>query len=143
MICSHLYKNCYVTVADKGIEQVSEENDQRFGHLMKYGFVRGDCLRILRTIPKKFPVPDFRYEWEIKKFCLENSCLYFCTVSSSAKLHEVKTQWEVLVIDEAAQLKECESTIPLQLPGLRLAILIGDERQLPAMVKSKVRVLLL
>lgn len=44
----------------------------------------------------------------------------------------------VIVIDEAAQLKECESTIPLQLPGLRLAILIGDERQLPAMVKSKV-----
>ncbi|KAL4598719.1 hypothetical protein ACB092_11G078100 [Castanea dentata] len=127
-----------VTVTDKESEQVSEENDQRFGHLMKYSFVRGNCLRILGTIPKKFPVPDFRDEWEIKKFCLENSCLYFCTVSGSAKLHEVKTQWEVLVIDEAAQLKECESTIPLQLPGLRLAILIGDERQLPAMVKSKV-----
>ena len=138
MICSHLYKNCYVTVADKGIEQVSEENDQRFGHLMKSSFVRGDCLQILRTIHKKFPVPDFRYEWEIKKFCLENSCLYFCTVSSFAKLHEVKTQWEVMVIDEAAQLKECESTIPLQLPGHRLAILIGDEQQLPALVKSKV-----
>ncbi|KAK7852553.1 hypothetical protein CFP56_038584 [Quercus suber] len=45
-----------VTVADKELEQVSEENDQRFGHLMKYSFVRGDCLRILRTIPKKFPV---------------------------------------------------------------------------------------
>ncbi|KAL6218573.1 hypothetical protein ACLB2K_011783 [Fragaria x ananassa] len=35
-------------------------------------------------------------------------------------------------------LKECESAIPLQLPGLRHAILIGDERQLPAMVKSKI-----
>ncbi|XP_075645223.1 helicase sen1-like [Castanea sativa] len=117
---------CNVTVADKGIEQVSEENNQRFGHLMKSSFLRG------------FPVPDFRYEWEIKKFCLENSCLYFCTVSSFAKLHEVKTQLEVLVIDEAAQIKECESTIPLQLPSHRLAILIGDERPLPVMVKSKV-----
>ncbi|KAF3952537.1 hypothetical protein CMV_021911 [Castanea mollissima] len=58
--------------------------------------------------------------------------------NDSAKLHEVKTQWEVLVIDEAAQLEECESTIPLQLPGHRLAILIGDEQQLPAMVKSKI-----
>ncbi|KAK7817524.1 putative helicase magatama 3 [Quercus suber] len=37
----------YVTVADKGIEQVSEENDQRFGHLMKSSFVRGDCLSFL------------------------------------------------------------------------------------------------
>ena len=53
-------------------------------------------------------------------------------------MHEVKTDLELLVIDEAAQLKECESTIPLQLPGLRHAILIGDERQLPAMVQSKV-----
>ena len=81
---------------------------------------------------------SFIYLLFLKKFCLENSCLYFCTVSSSAKLHEVKTQWEVVVIDEAAQFKECESTIPLQLPGHCLTILIGDEQQLPAMVKSKV-----
>ncbi|KAA8532347.1 hypothetical protein F0562_032398 [Nyssa sinensis] len=39
---------------------------------------------------------------------------------------------------EAAQLKECESVIPLQLRGMRHAILIGDERQLPARVNSKV-----
>ncbi|KAH0687926.1 hypothetical protein KY290_016580 [Solanum tuberosum] len=45
---------------------------------------------------------------------------------------------EMVVIDEAAQLKECESTIPLQLPGLRHAILIGDEKQFPAMVQSKI-----
>ena len=53
LICSHLQKNCYGTVADKGMEQVSEENDQRFGHLMKSSFVRDDFLQILRTIPKK------------------------------------------------------------------------------------------
>ncbi|KAF3663229.1 putative metal-nicotianamine transporter YSL7-like [Capsicum annuum] len=47
------------------------------------------------------------------------------------------TLLEIVVIDEAAQLKECESTIPLQLPGLRHAILIEDEKQLPAMVQSK------
>ncbi|GKA56640.1 UvrD-like helicase, ATP-binding domain, P-loop containing nucleoside triphosphate hydrolase [Tanacetum coccineum] len=39
---------------------------------------------------------------------------------------------------EAAQLKEAESIIPLQLPGLKHAILIGDEHQLPAVVKSNV-----
>ncbi|PWA91974.1 uvrD-like Helicase, ATP-binding domain, P-loop containing nucleoside triphosphate hydrolase [Artemisia annua] len=44
----------------------------------------------------------------------------------------------ILVIDEAAQLKEAESTIPLQLPGMKHAILIGDECQLPAMVTSNV-----
>ncbi|PON78551.1 P-loop containing nucleoside triphosphate hydrolase [Parasponia andersonii] len=45
---------------------------------------------------------------------------------------------ELLVIDEAAQLKECESTISLQLLGPGYAILMGDERQLPAMVKSQI-----
>ena len=45
---------------------------------------------------------------------------------------------DLLLIDEAAQLKECESLIPLQLHGLKHAVLIGDECQLPATVKSKV-----
>ena len=45
---------------------------------------------------------------------------------------------QLLIIDEAAQLKECESAIPLQIPGVRLAILVGDERQLLAMVRSQV-----
>ncbi|KAK1324983.1 hypothetical protein QJS10_CPA01g00168 [Acorus calamus] len=44
---------------------------------------------------------------------------------------------KILVIDEAAQLKECEAFISLQIPGIQHAILIGDERQLPAMVHSK------
>ncbi|KAL6882577.1 hypothetical protein ACP4OV_011267 [Aristida adscensionis] len=44
---------------------------------------------------------------------------------------------DMLVVDEAAQLKECETLIPMQLPGIRLAIFIGDECQLPALVKSK------
>ncbi|KAM1464170.1 hypothetical protein ACFXTO_043866 [Malus domestica] len=45
---------------------------------------------------------------------------------------------ELLVMDEAAQLKECESAILLQLPGLRHAILMRGERQLPALVESKI-----
>ncbi|KAL1536812.1 hypothetical protein AAHA92_29400 [Salvia divinorum] len=54
-----------------------------------------------------------------------------------AKLHET-TPFELAIIDEAAQVKECESTITLQIPGLRHAILVGDEKQLPAMVISEV-----
>uniref|UniRef100_A0A2N9FSK2 DNA2/NAM7 helicase helicase domain-containing protein n=1 Tax=Fagus sylvatica TaxID=28930 RepID=A0A2N9FSK2_FAGSY len=131
---------CAVSVADKGLlEQVfSKKVGSELAQSRKLRVVKNECLNVLRSLPKNFPVPHFEYEWEIKEFCLQNSCLIFCTVSSSAKLHDVMTSLELLVIDEAAQLKECESTIPLQLPGLRHAILIGDERQLPAMVKSKV-----
>ncbi|PPD68834.1 hypothetical protein GOBAR_DD34284 [Gossypium barbadense] len=40
--------------------------------------------------------------------------------------------------ETGSQLKECESTIPLQLPGLAHSILIGDEWQLQATVQSNV-----
>ncbi|KAF8407484.1 hypothetical protein HHK36_006618 [Tetracentron sinense] len=72
-------------------------------------------------------------------FCLQSAYLIFCTASTSANLHiEGMTPLELLVVDEASQLKECESAIPLQLPDIRHAILIGDERQLPAMVNGEI-----
>ncbi|PWA77568.1 P-loop containing nucleoside triphosphate hydrolase [Artemisia annua] len=80
--------------------------------------------------------PKFKSERPIENFCLKNAFLIFCTVSSSIRLHALKMKVELLVIDEAAQLKECESVIPLQLSGLRNVVLIGDEKQLPAMVQS-------
>ncbi|KAE7998939.1 hypothetical protein FH972_003432 [Carpinus fangiana] len=132
-----------VSVLDKGLEKVLSKNlGSKLGNSeKKLSIVREECLCILKSLPKKFPhLPKFTSScrFAIKKFCLANACLIFCTVSSCAKLYTEKmTPLELLVIDEAAQLKECESTIPLQLPGLRHAILIGDERQLPAMVKSK------
>ncbi|CAL2229728.1 unnamed protein product [Prunus armeniaca] len=96
-----------------------------------------DCAQILKSL-REFSVPNSNDGQTVRNLCLANACLIFCTASSSAKLHtEGKAPLEMLVIDEAAQLKECESAIPLQLPGLRHAILIGDEMQLPAMVKSK------
>ncbi|KAL0332791.1 UNVERIFIED_CONTAM: putative ATP-dependent helicase C29A10.10c [Sesamum calycinum] len=97
------------------------------------------CLEVLKLLGEKFSVPKFFDRDTISNFCLENAYLIFCTVSSSAKLHtEGMKPLELVIIDEAAQLKECESCIPLQLPGLRHAVLVGDEKQLPAMVISKV-----
>ncbi|VFQ99302.1 unnamed protein product [Cuscuta campestris] len=73
--------------------------------------------------------------------CLERSAsLVFCTSSSSFWMHSVEMEpFSLLVIDEAAQMRECESIIALQLPGLQHAVLVGDECQLPAIVHSKYR----
>ncbi|RVW94527.1 putative helicase MAGATAMA 3 [Vitis vinifera] len=97
------------------------------------------CLQTLRSLGKMFSVPTLANEYKIKSLCLKNAVLIFCTVSSSSKLLHIKDMKaiELLVIDEAAQLKECESTIPLQISGIRHAVLVGDEMQLPALVKSK------
>jgi hypothetical protein len=104
---------------------------------------RRECLSVLRTFNGSFNLLDRlsgMSKRSIEEYCLKKASLLFCTASSSSKLHSVpmKQPLSIMVIDEAAQLKECESTIPLQLPGLRHAILFGDECQLPAMVKSNV-----
>ncbi|XP_074320392.1 helicase sen1-like [Silene latifolia] len=109
--------------------EMSKESFQ-FADLMKK---KGKLLSILKELLKRFPRPKF--DGTLREFCLENARLIFCTASGSIKM---QSSVEMVVIDEAAQLKECESAIPLQLPGVRNALLIGDDRQLPAMVQSKV-----
>jgi senataxin len=94
-------------------------------------------LGVTRTLLGDLKLPVTRSDFRIKKFCLRSASFVFCTVSGSAKLNAQKM--DLLLIDEAGQLKECESLIPLQLSGLKQAVLIGDERQLPATVKSKVQ----
>ncbi|KAG6392694.1 hypothetical protein SASPL_146918 [Salvia splendens] len=98
--------------------------------------IRVECLELLKLLCE-MEFPKFLKRHEVRNFCLHNSRLIFCTVSSSAKMHET-APFELAIIDEAAQVKECESTITLQIPGLRHAILVGDEKQLPAMVISEV-----
>ncbi|KAB1211381.1 putative helicase MAGATAMA 3 [Morella rubra] len=97
------------------------------------------CFQLLKVLSEDFSVPTLTDPYSIQNFCLSNAFLVFCTASSSAGLHSNGLKpFELVVIDEAAQLKGCGSAIPLQLSGLRHAILIGDERQLPALVKSKI-----
>ncbi|XVE90671.1 hypothetical protein DITRI_Ditri20bG0095800 [Diplodiscus trichospermus] len=130
--------NCFI-FGDEDFKKALNSNEKvsEDGHLGKLRVARKNCLQMLKSLPQSFPVPNFT-EYMIRDFCLDNACLLFSTTSSSSKLNTVrKPPLDLLVIDEAAQLKECESTIPFQLPGLRHAVLIGDERQLPAVIKSK------
>ncbi|XP_028800617.1 probable helicase MAGATAMA 3 isoform X3 [Neltuma alba] len=105
----------------------------------KLSMKRDECLSILRSLSQSISLPQLERRSQIMDICLKKACLIFCTASGSTKLFtEGMTPIPFIVIDEAAQLRECESTIPLQLPGARHAVLIGDERQLPAMVMSKI-----
>ena len=103
---------------------------------------RSKCHSVLRKLWNSFSrlnLPSAMNIGLLKDFCFTKASLIFCTASSSYKLHRVAMeQLKFLVIDEAAQLKEVESAIPLKLPGIQHAILIGDECQLPAMVESSV-----
>ncbi|KAL8238273.1 hypothetical protein R6Q59_019354 [Mikania micrantha] len=109
---------------------------------LSIGFVRAKILSVLKTLQislEELRLPSVLNRFAIMDFCFQNATLIFCTTSTSYKLHTVEMKpLEILIIDEAAQLKEAESTIPLQLLGMKHAILIGDECQLPAMVSSNV-----
>nr|XP_027119396.1 uncharacterized protein LOC113736561 isoform X2 [Coffea arabica] len=104
--------------------------------------IRSKCLFVLKTVHstlENLGIPAAVNEESIRELCFQMATLVFCTASTSYKLHRTNVEpLKVLVIDEAAQLKECESLIPLQLPGLKHAILVGDECQLPASVNSKI-----
>ncbi|XP_057781571.1 uncharacterized protein LOC130999895 [Salvia miltiorrhiza] len=103
--------------------------------------VRSQCLFVLRSLLtslSRFGFPKAFGKSSIKEFCFQKASLIFCTVSSAFKLHSVDMEpFQLLVIDEAAQVKECETAIALQIKDVRHAILVGDEFQLPATVSSK------
>ncbi|KAK4424964.1 Helicase SEN1 [Sesamum alatum] len=105
-------------------------------------YTRSQCLSILRSLQaslEKLKLPVGTNIASTTEFCFQKASLIFCTTSSSYKLHSTEVEpFKLLVIDEAAQVKECESTIALQIQYVRHAILVGDECQLPAMVNSKI-----
>ncbi|XVF02939.1 hypothetical protein REPUB_Repub04eG0217800 [Reevesia pubescens] len=102
--------------------------------------VRSQCLSVLKAIRdslSKLKLPSSRNKDSIIEFCFQTASLLFSTASGSYRLYRIEMKpLNVLVIDEAAQLKECESAIPLQLPGIAHSVLFGDEWQLPATVIS-------
>ncbi|OIT32628.1 putative helicase magatama 3 [Nicotiana attenuata] len=104
--------------------------------------LRSQCLGLLKDVRQslgKLSLPSAMSKESIKEFCFQMASLVFCTASSSYKLHSLDIEpFDLLVVDEAAQLKECESVIPFQLRGLTHTVLVGDECQLPATVKSRV-----
>ncbi|KAF8109229.1 hypothetical protein N665_0100s0018 [Sinapis alba] len=113
------------------LEENSSKDDFKIGSSILDSFhkiIGLDFLHPLRLLPNRFGVPATLEDEEIRKFCPTNTRIIFCTAS------------ELLVVDKAAKLKECESAAALQLQGLHHAVLIGDELQLPAMVKSELDV---
>lgn len=105
-------------------------------------YSRSRSLSILKSLQSSLSnlgLPLISANTSTSEFCLKNASLIFCTISSSYKLHSVDIEpFHFLVIDEAAQVKECETSIALQLPHVKHAVLVGDECQLPATVNSKV-----
>ncbi|WOL07356.1 hypothetical protein Cni_G16096 [Canna indica] len=123
-----------MSLAETSFEQCNSSTEFNLRHTRAY------CCQMLKMLEKSLNITSLSGKLSIEDFCLQTANLIFCTASTSAKLYrlEVKRPFELVVIDEAAQLKESESLVPMQISFIDHAVLIGDERQLPALVKSKV-----
>ncbi|KAM0909731.1 hypothetical protein ACQ4PT_014633 [Festuca glaucescens] len=115
----------------------------------KFRKARSLCLQELKYLRNNLKLPNWYDKRAIEIDLLRRAKSIMCTVSTSFRLYNVlpkdklvggqhKEAEILLVVDEAVQVKECEAMIPLQLPCIRHAVFIGDERQLPALVKSKI-----
>ncbi|CAL4981725.1 unnamed protein product [Urochloa decumbens] len=110
----------------------------------KFKIARSLCIQELRYLYNNLELPADCYSTRsVQIYLLQRVKSILCTVSSSFRLYNVPMEESLiplkfLVVDEAAQLKECETLIPLQLPFIRHAVFIGDECQLPALVKSEI-----
>ncbi|XP_065004866.1 uncharacterized protein LOC135636771 isoform X1 [Musa acuminata AAA Group] len=138
---------CKVDAGSK-LKEIFQSREEKVEEMLNFGGAtsfmirrtRASCCKILRALEKSLKqLPPISSKGAIKNFCLQNANIILCTASTSAGLNKLETKkpFEMVVIDEAAQLKECESLIPLQILWLNHAVLIGDECQLPAMVRSK------
>ncbi|XP_051194022.1 uncharacterized protein [Lolium perenne] len=101
--------------------------------------INSKCIKTLMDL-SKMRLPCEENESSIRDLCLKQAKLIFCTASGSFELFRLQGVMpiSILVIDEAAQLKEAESLVPLLLPGIKHVLLIGDENQLSSLVKSKI-----
>ncbi|WOL05870.1 hypothetical protein Cni_G14601 [Canna indica] len=131
---------CNEDLSDNELRELfSKENSNISLACRDLSQARFEALCLLRLLQTTLSFPTTAEKDWIRDFCLQNASIIFCTASSSSMLHHVQMDLlRVLVIDEAAQLKECESAIPLRLDGLNHAILVGDECQLPSIVKSQI-----
>ncbi|WVZ86961.1 hypothetical protein U9M48_033672 [Paspalum notatum var. saurae] len=100
---------------------------------------RSLCLKLLKDLQSSLDLPiGVDRNW-IQNYCMRNATLIFCTASSSYRLHNAEIPpLDVLIVDEAAQVKECELVIPLRLCWLKHVILVGDDCQLRPLVISQV-----
>jgi superfamily I DNA and/or RNA helicase len=89
----------------------------------------------LKFLVNKLDIHHHRRRDEEDKL-LQKAQLVFCTPFQSIRLSN--QHFDILVIDEAAYLKESESMVPLTIDGIKHLVLVGDEKQLDSVVLSPV-----
>ncbi|KAH8270004.1 hypothetical protein KR018_002132 [Drosophila ironensis] len=92
--------------------------------------------RLLTIAGQLNPPITPREEYEISKQAVSRANIVCTTLSSCVKLANFVDYFDVCIIDEATQCTEPWTLLPMRF-GLRHLVLVGDTKQLPAVVLSR------
>jgi hypothetical protein len=99
---------------------------------------RAKCLQLIQILIDSVVLPQLGDINDMEEFCIANSSIIISTPSSSSRLLGLKScSVDILVVDDAAEMKESDLLIPLSLTP-RHIVLLGDHLHLQSIVKSEV-----
>ncbi|ONK71073.1 uncharacterized protein A4U43_C04F4440 [Asparagus officinalis] len=101
--------------------------------------LRNSCLGAIHSVINTVGIPVTADKKSIEHLYLEHARLLFCPISDLAELKRTcgSCGLDLLIVDRACEIMECESLPLLQLDGLHHAILFGGNGYKPASIISK------
>ena len=101
---------------------------------------RMSCLQLMEILIDSIELPQLEDRTSLEDFCLGYSRVIICTPFSSSRLLQLKlTPFDILLVDDASQIKEIDLLIPLSMSPKHV-VLLGDHLRLQPTVKSKVHI---
>lgn len=100
---------------------------------------KDECLKCLKYIGRHSNLPNESSIESIRKFLIQKTSIILATPCNSFELHNMDgIQIDILFVEGASQIRECELLIPLSLHSLTHVILAGDSSQLNPVNVTKV-----
>ncbi|KAL6599627.1 hypothetical protein ACP70R_045764 [Stipagrostis hirtigluma subsp. patula] len=121
-----------------GFASVSASNIEKDDIATSLDACRMSCLKLLDALVDTIDVPRLEDRNELEAFCIQNSTIMICTPSCSSRLQDPKLRSiDIILVDDAARIKEIDLLVPLSLAP-RHIVLLGDHLHVQALVKSEV-----
>lgn len=97
-----------------------------------------------QSVKQLIPYEVLRNDFDRARFCLANGCKIVATTSTFLSLKRVEfrqleVEFSTVIVEEAGQILdvECALAISLASDSLKRLVMVGDDRQLPPIVKCK------
>ncbi|TVU08819.1 hypothetical protein EJB05_42234, partial [Eragrostis curvula] len=101
---------------------------------------KDECLKRLKYVARHITMFPFETDIEsLKKYLIKETPVILTTPSCSFELLSLeRTQIDLLIVEEASQIKECELLIPISIHSIRHVVLTGDQSRLGPISMNKV-----